>query len=169
MRIVVLTNSFKGQPGNSTSQLPLLIIIIIKTQIPDGNYQHHPKRPLVNQPANHAAPRRSRQLRSTAPCCCPAIHPPSLWVSTGCWGCLKRRATCWRGQVCMCACASVCVYIYMCVCIYIYICLYMYMYITYERLGIHIAEMRCVNKLFTRTKTQTGQHLFGWRDLKSGG
>lgn len=45
----------------------------------------------------------------------------------------------------------------------------MYMYITYERLGIHIAEMRCVNKLFTRTKTQTGQHLFGWRDLKSGG
>ena len=67
----------------------------------------------------------------------------------------------------MCACASVCVYIYMCVCIYI--CLYMYMYITYERLGIHIAEMRCVNKLFTRTKTQTGQHLFGWRDLKSGG
>ena len=124
MRIVVLTNSFKGQPGNSTSQLPLLIIIIIKTQIPDGNYQHHPKRPLVNQPANHAAPRRSRQLRSTAPCCCPAIHPPSLWVSTGCWGCLKRRATCWRGQVCMCACASVCVYIYMCVCIYIYTYVY---------------------------------------------
>ena len=50
-----------------------------------------------------------------------------------------------------------------------YLYLYLYMYSIYERLDIHIAEMVCVNKLFTKTKTQTSQHLFGWCDLKSGG